>query len=97
MHDYFLKLHTSPRHKCVVQICSIQVVNNDTFWCVIVIHFLLTITAEVAVFVVNPLGVPGDLFDLTVFTQARHIVVFFELVSAVHAAHENQLVLHTQS
>lgn len=58
---------------------------------------LLTIAAEEAVFVVNSLGISGDLFYLTVFTQAGHIVGFLELLRAVHAAHENQLVLHTQS
>lgn len=57
---------------------------------------LLTVTAEEAVFVVDPLGVAGDLFYLTVFTQTGHRVGFPELLRAGHAAHENQLVLHTQ-
>lgn len=50
---------------------------------------LLTVAAEEAVSVVNSLGVSGDLFDLTVFTQARHVVVFLELLSTVRATQEN--------
>jgi len=49
----------------------------------------LTVAAEEAVAVVDPLGVSGDLFDLAVITQARDEVVLLELVSTVHAAEEN--------
>lgn len=58
---------------------------------------LLTIAAEEAVFVVNSLGISDGLFHLTVFTQASHIIGFLELPRTVRAAHENYLVLHTQS
>lgn len=58
---------------------------------------LLTIAAEEAVFVVNSLGISGDLFHLTVFTQASHIIGFLELLRTVHAAQENYLVLHTHT
>lgn len=68
----------------------LQDTNDDISNC------LLTVAAEEAVFVVNSFDVSGDLFDLTVFTQACHIVGLLELLRTVHAAHENYLVLHTQ-
>lgn len=56
-----------------------------------------TITAEEAVFVVDPPGISGDLFHLTVFTQGCHKVGFLELLRTVHATHKNHLVLHTHT
>lgn len=62
-----------------------------TYFCV------LTVAAEVTVFVVDSLGVSGDLLDLTVVTQTHHVVGFLELVRTVQAAHKDDLVLQRQS
>lgn len=56
-----------------------------------------TVTAEEAVFVVDPPGISADLFRLTVFTRGCHKVGFLELLRTVHATHKHQLVLHTHS
>lgn len=41
---------------------------------------VLTVAAEVAVLVVDPPGVSGDLLDLAVLTQTRHAAGFLEVV-----------------
>lgn len=58
---------------------------------------LLTVAAEVTVFVVDSLHVSGDLFDHTVLAHTRHVVGFLKLVRTVHAAQKNHLVLHAHT
>lgn len=60
---------------------------------------LLTVTAEVAVFVVDPLGVSDGPFILTVFTIPHDVVDPLELLRTGQATHEIHFALcaHTQS
>lgn len=53
----------------------------------------LTVTAEVAVFVVDPLGVSDDPFILTIFTLAHDVVDPLELLRTGQAAHKIHFAL----
>ncbi len=55
----------------------------------------LTVTAEVAVFVVDPLGVSDDPFILTIFTFTHDVVDSLKLLRTGQATHKIHFALCT--